>query len=54
MCIRDSGYTAHQSNFILDKDFKTSLKADNFKINGYNITQNESAKNDKDVYDQTY
>ena len=49
-----SGYTAHQSNFILDKNFKTSLKADNFKINGYKITQNESAKNDKDVYDQTY
>lgn len=44
-----SGYTAHQSNFILDKNFKTSLKADNFKINGYKITQNESAKNDKDV-----
>ena len=39
-----SGYTAHQSNFILDKNFKTSLKADNFKINGYKITQNESAK----------
>ena len=36
-----SGYTAYQSNFILDKNFKTSLKADNFKINGYKITQNE-------------
>lgn len=43
------GQTAHQSNFILDKKFKTSLKAVNFKINNYKIT-----KNNKDLYDPTY
>ncbi|WP_407922666.1 immunodominant staphylococcal antigen IsaB family protein [Abyssicoccus albus] len=34
--------TAHQSNFVLDKKFNTSLKADNFKINNYKITKNIS------------
>lgn len=43
-----SGYTANQSNFILDKNFKTSQKADNFKINNYKIT-----KNNKDLHNPT-
>lgn len=41
-------YTAHQSNFILDKNFKTSQKVDNFKINNYKIT-----KNNKDLHNPT-
>lgn len=49
-----SGYTANQSNFILDKNFKTSQKADNFKINNHKITKNALAKNNKDLHDPTY
>lgn len=49
-----SGYTVNQSNFILDKNFKTSQKADNFKINNNKITKNALAKNNKDLHDPTY
>ncbi|WP_222137565.1 immunodominant staphylococcal antigen IsaB family protein, partial [Staphylococcus epidermidis] len=49
-----SGYRAHQSNFILHNHFKTSLKPHNFNINPYNITQNQSPKNHKHLYHQTY
>ncbi|AMG64385.1 hypothetical protein HMPREF2693_01005 [Staphylococcus sp. HMSC068D08] len=49
-----SGYTAYQSRFILDKNFKKSLKFDTFKMNGYKITKNSSVKNHKNLYDQTY
>ena len=38
-----------KSNFILDKNFKTSQKADNFKINNYKIT-----KNNKDLHNQQF
>lgn len=49
-----SGYTANQSNFILDKNFKTSQKANYFKINNHKITKNALAKNNKDLHDPTY
>ena len=49
-----SVYIANQSNFILDKNFKTSQKADNFKKNNYKINKNALAKNNKDLYDPTY
>ncbi|WP_436966115.1 immunodominant staphylococcal antigen IsaB family protein [Staphylococcus shinii] len=38
-----NGYTAASSNFVLDKNFKTALKYDNVKINGYKLTSNKSA-----------
>ena len=47
------GYTAYQSGFILDKNFKESLKYDNFTINGYQISKNPTGDNRINLYDQT-
>ena len=47
------GYTAYQSGFILDKNFKESLKYDNFTINGYQISKNTTGDNRINLYDQT-
>ena len=47
------GYTAYQSGFILDKNFKESLKSDNFTINGYQISKNPNGDNRINLYDQT-
>lgn len=47
------GHTEYQSDFILDKNFKESLKYDNFTINGYQISKNENGKKRKELNDQT-
>ena len=47
------GYTAYQSGFILNKNFKESLKYDNFTINGYQISKNPTGDNRINLYDQT-
>lgn len=49
------GYTSSQSKFVLDKNFINALKYDNFKLNGYKITENSknNAKN-KELYDQQF
>ena len=44
---------AYQSGFILDKNFKESLKYDNFTINGYQISKNPTGDNRINLYDQT-
>ncbi|MGW7904294.1 immunodominant staphylococcal antigen IsaB family protein [Staphylococcus xylosus] len=50
-----NGYTAPSSNFVLDKNFKTALKYDNLKNNGYKLTSNKSAaSNEVKVYDQIF
>lgn len=42
-----------KSGFILDKNFKESLKYDNFTINGYQISKNTTGDNRINLYDQT-
>lgn len=44
-----NGYTSASSNFVLDKNFKTALKYDNVKINGYKLTSNKSASTNEVV-----
>lgn len=44
-----NGYTSASSNFVLDKNFKTALKYDNVKTNGYKLTSNKSASTNEVV-----